>query len=203
MMHNTARGAVRTPRGALLGLPWVERLRTPAAGPLRAAGSSGIPLTIEIGAASGTGPTPLAAFDAALRELGVGDANLVRLSSVIPPRARLVRDSRVRKPIAWGDRLYCVYAAARADAPGERAAAGMGWVLRTDGSGAGLFVEHEAASAAEAEALIRASLTDMTRRRPADFGPIQLCTSEIRAAGEPGCALVLAAYLAAGWGGAA
>ncbi|MFC3961744.1 pyruvoyl-dependent arginine decarboxylase [Nocardia jiangsuensis] len=200
MMHNTARGAVSAQRSALLGLPWVERLRTPATRSARAARSSGIPLTIEIGAATGTGPTALAAFDAALRELGVGEANLIRLSSVIPPRARLVRGARVRKPIAWGDRLYCVYAAHGAE-PGGRAAAGMGWVLRTDGSGAGLFVEHEAGSAAEVEALIRASLTDMTRRRSAGFGPIELCVTEIRADAEPACALVLAAYRAAGWDG--
>ncbi|UGT64017.1 pyruvoyl-dependent arginine decarboxylase [Nocardia asteroides] len=202
MMHNTARGAVSAQRSALLGLPWVERLRTPASRPARAARSSGIPLTIEIGAATGTGPTALAAFDAALRELGVGEANLIRLSSVIPPRARLVRGARVRKPIAWGDRLYCVYAAEHTEEPGTLAAAGMGWVLRTDGSGAGLFVEHEAGSAAEVEALIRASLTDMTRRRSADFGPIQLCVTEIRAEAEPVCALVLAAYRATGWDGA-
>ncbi|WP_245650767.1 pyruvoyl-dependent arginine decarboxylase [Nocardia harenae] len=199
MMHITARGAVLAQRSALLGLPWVERLRTPASRPARAAGSSGIPLTIEVGAATGRGPTALAAFDAALRELGVGEANLIRLSSVIPPRARLVRGARVRKPIAWGDRLYCVYAAHTA-APGARVAAGVGWVLRADGSG--LFVEHEAGSAAEVEALIRASLVDMARRRGAGFGPIQLCVTEIRAVAEPACALVLAAYRAAGWDGA-
>ncbi len=36
----------------------------------------------------------MSAFDAALRELGVGDANLIRLSSVIPPRAMLERTAR-------------------------------------------------------------------------------------------------------------
>ncbi|MGW4738919.1 pyruvoyl-dependent arginine decarboxylase [Nocardia xishanensis] len=40
----------------------------------------------------------MSAFDAALRELGVGDANLIRLSSVIPPRAMLERTARLRKP---------------------------------------------------------------------------------------------------------
>lgn len=173
------------------------RLRPAAARPELGAG----PLTIEIGAATASGPTQLAAFDAALRELGVGDANLIRLSSVIPPGARLVRGGRVRKPIGWGDRLYCVYAAAHAETPDARVAAGLGWVLRADGSGAGLFVEHEAETAAEVEALVRASLTDMTRRRPQEFGPIQLCGTEIRAGREPACALVLAAYRTAGWDG--
>ncbi|WP_431971141.1 pyruvoyl-dependent arginine decarboxylase [Nocardia sp. bgisy134] len=66
---------------------------------------------MEIGAATGVSPTAMSAFDAALRELGVGDANLIRLSSVIPPRAVLERTARVRKPIAWGDRLSGVDAA--------------------------------------------------------------------------------------------
>ncbi|MBH0775631.1 pyruvoyl-dependent arginine decarboxylase [Nocardia sp. NEAU-351] len=156
-------------------------------------------MTIEIGAATGVGPTAMSAFDAALRELGVGDANLIRLSSVIPPRAVLRRGARVRKPIAWGDRLYCVYAAQHAIEYGETAAAGIGWVLRDDDSGAGLFVEHEGARAGEVEELIRASLDDMTRHRPATFGPVRSTVTEVRCAGDPACALVLAAYHTAGW----
>jgi hypothetical protein len=64
---------------------------------------SGAPLTIEIGAATGTGPTAMSAFDAALRDLGVGDANLIRLSSVIPPRAVLARTGRVKhlETVPW------------------------------------------------------------------------------------------------------
>ncbi|WP_019930611.1 pyruvoyl-dependent arginine decarboxylase [Nocardia sp. BMG111209] len=155
---------------------------------------------IEVGAAAGAGATPIAAFDAALRDLGVGDANLIRLSSVIPPRATIERTRRVRKPIVWGDRLYCVYAAGYAAEPGARAAAGLGWTLQSDGSGAGLFVEHEGETAREVDDLIHASLADMTAGRPQRFGPVRTCTIEARADGRPVCALVLAAYATAGWG---
>ncbi|WP_330249855.1 pyruvoyl-dependent arginine decarboxylase [Nocardia sp. NBC_00565] len=190
-----------TPRGGLLGLQWIDRLLPPMGRPERGdQRNSGAPLTIEIGAATGVGPTAMSAFDAALRDLGVGDANLIRLSSVIPPRATLARTGRVRKPIPWGDRLYCVYAAQHANTAGERAGAGIGWVLRDDGSGAGLFVEHEGDTAAEVARLIRSSLIDMTRNRPQRFGPIQLCTTEARSDGRPTCALVLAAYHTTPWG---
>ncbi|MGW4772066.1 pyruvoyl-dependent arginine decarboxylase [Nocardia sp. NPDC004278] len=190
-----------TPRSGLLGLQWIDRLLPPMGRPDRDdQRDSGAPLTIEIGAATGAGPMAMSAFDAALRDLGVGDANLIRLSSVIPPRATLARTGRVRKPIPWGDRLYCVYAAQHAHAAGERAGAGIGWVLRDDGSGAGLFVEHEAETAAEVARLIRSSLTDMTRNRPERFGPIQLCTTEARCDRTPTCALVLAAYRTTPWG---
>ncbi|MFI6211488.1 pyruvoyl-dependent arginine decarboxylase [Nocardia brasiliensis] len=195
MIHTTPRSGPVGRRGRLVGLPWIDRLRPPLGRPV-----AGAPLTIEIGAATGAGPTAMSAFDAALRELGVGDANLIRLSSVIPPGAALARTGRVRKPIPWGDRLYCVYAVQHAHEPGATAAAGIGWVLRDDGSGAGLFVEHEAETTAEVTALIRSSLDDMTRHRPETFGPIQLCTTETTADGGPTCALVLAAYHTTPWG---
>ncbi|WP_280239708.1 pyruvoyl-dependent arginine decarboxylase [Nocardia abscessus] len=183
-----------TPRGDLRARSRPDRLRPPLDRPLPA------PLTIEIGAATGAGPTAMSAFDAALRDLGVGEANLIRLSSVIPPRATVERIGRVRKPISWGDRLYCVYAVRHAYGRGSTAAAGLGWALRDDDSGAGLFVEHEAETSEEVAALIRASLADMTRRRGGGFGPVQLCTVDATSDGDPACALVLAAYHTIPWG---
>ncbi|WP_216898140.1 pyruvoyl-dependent arginine decarboxylase [Nocardia alni] len=156
-------------------------------------------LTIEVGAAIGRGATSIAAFDAALRELGVADANLIRLSSVIPPQTTIERTRRVRMPIAWGDRLYCVYASHIATERGSDVAAGLGWALREDGSGAGLFVEHEGESGWEVDELIHASLADMTARRAESFGPVRTCTVAARSDGRPTCALVLAAYLTVGW----
>ncbi|MEU7764311.1 pyruvoyl-dependent arginine decarboxylase [Nocardia sp. NPDC049190] len=187
MLHNT-------PLGGPSGRRWIDRWGPPMAGPMPSAS-----LTIEIGAATGVGPTAMAAFDAALRRLGVGEANLIRLSSVIPPRATLERIGRVRTPISWGDRLYCVYAVRHTNEPGATAAAGIGWALRDDGTGAGLFVEHEGETAEEVNDLIRSSLTAMTRHRPGPFGPPHLCTTETTSAGDPTCALVLAAYHTAPW----
>ncbi|WP_249643884.1 pyruvoyl-dependent arginine decarboxylase [Nocardia sputi] len=187
MVHDTSRGDLRA-------RPRPDRLRPP----LDRAHPA--PLTIELGAATGVGPTAMAAFDAALRDLGVGEANLIRLSSVIPPRATVERIGRVRKPILWGDRLYCVYAVGHAYGRGSTAAAGIGWALRDDGSGAGLFVEHEAETSAEVTALIRASMADMTHRRGGGFGPVQLCTVDAASDGDPVCALVLAAYHTIPWG---
>ncbi|WP_227996158.1 pyruvoyl-dependent arginine decarboxylase [Nocardia australiensis] len=189
-----------TPRSGLLGLQWIDRLLPPLGRPdhndRRPPGAA---LTIEIGAATGVGPTAMSAFDAALRDLGVGDANLIRLSSVIPPRATVQHTGRVRKTIPWGDRLYCVYAVRHATGIGERAAAGIGWALRDDGSGAGLFVEHDAETSAEVETLIRTSLADMTHHRPERFGPVHVCTTETRSEGEPACAIALAAYHTTPW----
>jgi hypothetical protein len=48
-------------------------------------------LSIHLSSGTGKGPTPLAAFDAALMDAGVANHNLLCLSSVIPPNARVVR----------------------------------------------------------------------------------------------------------------
>ncbi|WP_226022771.1 pyruvoyl-dependent arginine decarboxylase [Halomicrobium salinisoli] len=85
-----------------------------------------------------TGPTELAAFDAALAEAGVHNYNLVTLSSVIPegPPIETVGTAPDLGPV--GEELHVVESSATA-APGERAAAGVGWA-RSE-SDRGIFYE--------------------------------------------------------------
>lgn len=156
-------------------------------------------LTIELGSAIGVARTSLAAFDDALCQLGVGNVNLIRLSSVVPPNSQVVISDRVQKKLGWGDRLYCVFAEQHATEIGQTAAAGIGWVLRDDNTGAGLFVEHEAPTEAEVIDLIEKSLADMTRSRGGRYTPVTMHTTEATCTGDPTCALVLAAYKSASW----
>ena len=157
------------------------------------------PLTISLSTGVGRAPTPLAAFDAALCAVGAGNLNLVRLSSVIPPRARLTDSRRLVHPAEWGDRLYCVYAEQHADEPGVGAAAGIGWVRSLDGSDAGLFVEHHGTDEAEVAEQVRASLGSMTRGRGGGFGEVEMRTVSAVCTGEPVCVVALAAYRAESW----
>lgn len=161
---------------------------------------------IRVGAAVGRGRTSLSAFDDALARLGVGDVNLIRLSSVIPPRASLevVADGSVAPAgTEWGDRLYCVYAAQTAVEVDQQAWAGIGWTKVADGDGRGLFVEHEAVDEGSLHRRIADSLGDMAARRPQSFEePRSVRIGAV--CDEPGvavCALVLAAYESEGWRG--
>jgi arginine decarboxylase len=148
---------------------------------------------------TGIGSTALSAFDAALRDAGVANFNLVRLSSVVPPHTDVDATGAAPLPAGgWGDRLYCVYAEQRATTPGEQAWAGVGWVQRRDGAG-GLFVEHEGPSQELVTELIDASLADLVAGRPEDFGPPQTVLTGVTCTDAPVCALVLAAYETAGW----
>lgn len=163
-------------------------------------GSAATSLTIRVSSGAGSGATALSAFDAALLAAGVGNYNLVRLSSVIPSHADVVRvDGGQQLQGGWGDRLYCVYADARCLVPGEQAWAGIGWVSRTDGSGAGLFVEHEAHGRDEVVEAITASLRDLVAARCGDFGPVQMEVAGVTCEELPVAALVVATYQAASW----
>jgi arginine decarboxylase len=153
-------------------------------------------LNISIRTGTGRGSTPLSAFDTALLDAGVGDFNLVTLSSVIPPASRI---RHVDAPLAGthGDLLFCVRAEAFADLPGHEAWAGLGWV--TDETGGGLFVEHHGTSEASVVEQIEASLADMNRNRGGGYGPVQMTLASAVCVDEPVCALVVAAYRVTSW----
>jgi arginine decarboxylase len=160
-------------------------------------------ITIPVTSAVGTGPTPVAAFDAALRQAGIADLNLIRLSSVIPTGATVEVCLDEASPLVgttaeWGDRHYVVYADARATDSGQLAAACVGWVQDPD-TGAGLFVEVEGHDEDQVRADVVASLEAMTAARGLDLDPPMLVSRSIRCDTEPVCALVIASFTTEGW----
>ena len=169
--------------------------------PELAAGEPAAPgLTIRLTAASGEGPTRLAAFDSALVAAGVADFNLIRLSSIIPPGSTVVHaQPQGRARGTHGDRLYCVYAAAYTSTAGESAWAGLSWALRTDSSGAGLLVEHGGWSRNAVERDLRHTLTSMIASRPEAYEVAGRLLSTAECRGHPVCALVIAAYAREPW----
>ena len=158
-------------------------------------------LTIEVATGVGSGPTHIAAFDAALREAGVHNYNLIRLSSVVPPGSDIkVLGGPAKPPGEWGDRLYVVYACQYASEPGEEAWAGIGWVQQ-DQTRKGMFVEHEGPTEAFVRSSIDASLASLVEgRAPETFGPIHSVVRGATSTGEHTCALAVAVFESASWG---
>jgi len=164
--------------------------------------SSAVHDHIPVVCASGTGGTELSAFHAALEEADLAYYNLVRLSSVVPPGTQVDRTGKAPVPVgAWGDRMYCVYAAQPATVPGQQAWAGIGWVQRVDGMG-GLFVEHEGSSEEQVTQAIETSLRDLVAGRKEQFSPPDWVVHGVMCTGDPVCALVIAPYESAPWSGA-
>ena len=155
-------------------------------------------LTIHLSTGVGEGPTELAAFDHALHEANVANYNLLCLSSVIPPRARVVRARH--RPQAWdhGRRLYVVLSQMRQAVPGAQAHAGIGWVQEGE-DGRGLFVELHDERRDRLEDDLHATLNAMRRYRDIGFGPVQTAIASATCASKPVCALVVAVYACDPW----
>ena len=146
----------------------------------------------------GEGPTALAAFDAALRDAGVANYNLICLSSVIPPGSVIERRKWATPREDWGRRLYCVVSQMREERPGHSAHAGIGWV-RDAATGEGLFVELHDERRDRLDADLRATLASMQQGRGIDFGPAETEIAGITCRSRPVCALVIAVYAVAPW----
>lgn len=91
---------------------------------------------------SGTseGYTSLNAFDGALLRAGIGNTNIVKMSSIVPPRCTLI------EPIALppGALVPAAYAAITSDVPGEVISAGVAVALPEDVDQNGLIMEYSA-----------------------------------------------------------
>lgn len=94
---------------------------------------------------TGTGPTALSAYDAALAGAGVENYNLVRVSSIVPANATVERVGEAPDLGPAGNRLTVVEACvtvggdeAEASTAAERGSAGLAWAT---GPGPGLFYE--------------------------------------------------------------
>lgn len=166
----------------------------------RSAPSALTGLRIRMSRSRAEGPTRLAAFDAALVAAGLQNFNLLPLSSVIPLGASVdVVSPAEQLKGRHGDLLYCVYAASYATTPGAEAWAGMAWALQTDGSGAGLFVEHSSTTEADLHAHLGATLGAMMENREQDYVEGGRLVASATCTGAPVAALVVASYQTAGW----
>lgn len=159
---------------------------------------------IRVSRGTGSGPTRLAAFDAALVAAGLQDFNLIPLSSIIPTGATLsVVDPADQLRARHGDLLLCVYAAAYATTPGTEAWAGIAWAQRDDGSSSGLFVEHSAPTEEGVHGQLSATLGAMMENRPERYTETGRLVRGATCTDQPVAALVVAAYQALGWHAAA
>lgn len=163
-------------------------------------------MKIYITSGQGTGRTTLSAFDTALKNAGVYNYNLIPLSSIIPPKAKIIRKRKFHSdPEEFGHKLYVVKAEIRSQQVGKHIAAGIGWYQLDDGRG--LFVEHEEiaetrlAVESEIQAKISNSLKDMCKSRgiPFKIDDIKSMTMVMKVSEGPSCVLAIAVYQSEGW----
>lgn len=88
---------------------------------------------------AGEGNMPLNAFDLALLNAGVGDTNLVRMSSIVPPGAEEVGDIVLPK----GGLIPIAYATLSSSTPGEVLSAAIAIGIPEDPTEPGVIMEFE------------------------------------------------------------
>jgi len=92
-----------------------------------------------IKAAEAEGFSELNAFDVALLKSGVGNTNLVKMSSILPPNCR--KKESIELPM--GDLVPVAYAAVTSSKKGQRIAAAVAIGIPKDKSKNGLIMEYE------------------------------------------------------------
>jgi arginine decarboxylase len=86
------------------------------------------------------GYTPLNAFDGALLHAGIGNTNIVKMSSIVPPHCISVEPI----DLPAGALVPAAYAAITSDVPGEIISAGVAIALPEDEDQNGLIMEYSA-----------------------------------------------------------
>ena len=84
----------------------------------------------------------LASFELALRDAGIEKYNLVRVSSIFPPRCKIISRKRGLELLTPGQVVYCVLAEAETNEPGRQLAASIGLATPGDKALYGYLSEH-------------------------------------------------------------
>lgn len=150
-------------------------------------------MTIRVVWGTGTGPTEMAAYDAALADANVHNYNLVSVSSVVPAEVNVEAVGTAPDLGPAGEQLTVVEARA-SDAGPCHLSAGLGWARSEEGPG--LFYEAAGETdAADVEQRVRAGLDAGKELREWTFvrDSLQSVSLDVDP-GEYGAAVVLAAY---------
>jgi len=94
----------------------------------------------------------LTSFEYALREAGIAGTNVVLISSIFPPSAKLISKNQGLKLIKSGQILFTIYSKNQTNEPHRLTAASVGIAQPTDKSHYGYLSEYESFGQTEKEA---------------------------------------------------
>jgi len=141
----------------------------------------------KIVAGSAEGDTLLNSFDNALLEAGIGNVNLVRISSILPPQAEYAPDM----VIPPGSLVPTAYGYVISEKPGEKIAACVGIGFSSDTFG--VIMEYAGKGSKEdAEAKIKAMLESAFAARNMPLVDVKLASTE-HVVQKTGCAFAAVA----------
>ena len=100
----------------------------------------------------GTHKEELRSFELALRDAGIEKCNLVHVSSILPPRCKIISRSQGLKELTPGGITFCVLARCSTNEPRRLIAASIGCAIPSDRNQYGYLSEHHAYGQTEKEA---------------------------------------------------
>jgi len=105
-------------------------------------GSPMVPTEVFFTKGVGRHKNRLQSFELALRHAGIEKCNLVRVSSIFPPGAKIISRSRGLENLAPGEITYVVLADASTNEPSRLVGAGIGLAQPASGDQYGYISEH-------------------------------------------------------------
>lgn len=90
----------------------------------------------------GVSKEKLSSFEMALRSAGISQFNLVRVSSIFPPRCQLVKPEEGLRVLQAGQVVFCVMVDSATDEPNRLISAAVGMARPRDGNQFGYLSEH-------------------------------------------------------------
>jgi arginine decarboxylase len=94
----------------------------------------------------------LRSFELALRDAGIEKCNLVQVSSILPPRCKIISRTQGQKELTGGGITFCVLARCASNEPRRLIAASIGCAIPSEKSLYGYLSEHHAFGMTEKEA---------------------------------------------------
>jgi len=104
--------------------------------------SAVIPTKLFLTSGVGVHKEKLRSFELALRNAGIEKFNLVRVSSILPPRCRIISRRTGVKQLSPGEIVYCVLSQNSSNEPNRLIAAAIGVAIPKDRDQYGYLSEH-------------------------------------------------------------
>jgi arginine decarboxylase len=151
-------------------------------------------MEIKILSSKAEGKTLTSAFDLALAKVGLQNYNLIKISSIIPKGAKVIKLEEYENPDKKvGDILHVVISEKFSNVKGQKITCGLGWMLADEG---GVFYEESLLDSSRkiAEKKLLDGLEDAKKIREWNWIDKPKIEIEEHVVEENGCVIVVAVY---------
>jgi len=155
-----------------------------------------IPELVLLTTGTGYGDTELTAFDRALLDAGIGNLNLMKVTSVLPPGGRVLNLADFSLKIPKGALIPTVYSRSTSGIKGLMIASAIGIGVPEDMSENGMIFEASITGPRdEAKQLVHNMILEAFNIRNVNLKEVYIIASEMESAGRIACTLAAALLL--------